>query len=165
MFCLSHNVERKPILGAKFAHAAAKQKPSWNISKKVFTTKACLVDLYANTGQKDYLDLVICELIATPAIRVVLNGKVRHMKTNNNKAYIFGQRKEGTKENVLSQERLDTIKQMMKGLRTASAETLQPACPKCTNLEKCLGNALNSDLAVKCVWYGWLLENKKSVGG
>ena len=82
-----------------------------------------------------------------------------------NNAYIFGQRKVGAKENVLNQERLDTIKQMMKGLQTAAAETLQPACPKCTNLEKCLSDALSSNLAVKCIWYGWLLEHQDALKG
>ena len=164
MFCLSHNVERKPILGAKFAHAAAKQKQSWNISKKVFTTEACLVDLYANTGQKDYLDLVICGLIVIPAIHAVPSGKVRHMKTNN-KAYIFGQRKAGAEEIVLSQEELDEIKKIVKSIRDVPIDTLKPACSRCINLAECLANVTDPDIAVKCIWYGWLLKSKEDLGG
>lgn len=47
----------------------------------------------------------------------------------NNNAYIFGQRKEGAKENVLSQERLERIKQNAKFIRSAQADTLKPECP------------------------------------
>lgn len=44
-------------------------------------------------------------------------------------AYIFGQRKAGAKENVLSQERLEQIKQNAKFIRSAPADTLKPECP------------------------------------
>ena len=47
----------------------------------------------------------------------------------NNNAYVFGQRKEGAKENVLSRERLEQIKQNAKFIRSAPADTLKPECP------------------------------------
>nr|DAJ59257.1 MAG TPA: hypothetical protein [Caudoviricetes sp.] len=165
MFCLSHNVERKLIWDAKSAHVVVRQRPNWNISKKAFTTKACLAVLCVNTGQKDCLKLAICELIATPAIRVVLNGRVRHMKTNNNKAYIFGQRKAGAEEIVLSQEELDEIKKIVKSIRGVPIDTLKPACSRCINLAECLANVTDPNIVVKCIWYGWLLKNKENLGG
>lgn len=38
----------------------------------------------------------------------------------NNNAYVFGQRKAGAKENVLSQERLEQIKQNVNSLKYSS---------------------------------------------
>lgn len=51
-------------------------------------------------------------------------------------AYIFGRRKAGVKENVLSQERLEQIKQIAKSIRSVPADTLKPVCPQCINLSK-----------------------------
>ena len=62
----------------------------------------------------------------------------------NNNAYVFGQRKEGAKENVLSRERLEQIKQNAKFIRSAPVDTLKPACPQCINLLECLAHAKDS---------------------
>lgn len=80
-------------------------------------------------------------------------------------AYIFGQRKAGAKENVLSQERLEQIKQNAKFIRSAPADTLKPACPQCINLAECLTLATEPSVCVKCIWYGWLLDHQETLKG
>ena len=83
----------------------------------------------------------------------------------NNNAYVFGQRKEGAKENVLSQERLEQIKQNAKFIQSASVDTLKPACPQCINLLECLAHAIEPSVYVKCIWYGWLLDHQETLKG
>lgn len=87
------------------------------------------------------------------------------MKTNNNKAYIFGQRKAGVEEIVLSQEELDEIKKIVKSIRGVPIDTLKPACSRCINLAECLADVTDPNIVVKCIWYGWLLKNKEDLGG
>lgn len=79
--------------------------------------------------------------------------------------YIFGQRKAGAKENVLSQERLEQIKQNVKFIRSVPADTLKPACPQCVNLVECLAFATDPSVCVKCIWYGWLLDHQETLKG
>lgn len=79
--------------------------------------------------------------------------------------YIFGQRKTGAKENVLSQERLEQIKQIAKSIRSVPADTLKPACPQCINLAECLAHAIEPGVYVKCIWYGWLLDHQETLKG
>lgn len=79
--------------------------------------------------------------------------------------YIFGQCKAGAKENVLSQERLEQIKQIAKSIRSAPIETLKPECPQCINLAKCLAHAIEPSVYVKCIWYGWLLDHQETLKG
>ena len=83
----------------------------------------------------------------------------------NNHAYIFGQRKAGAKENVLSQERLDPIKQIAKSIRSVPADILKPECPQCINLAECLAHAIEPSVYVKCIWYGWLLDHQETLKG
>lgn len=83
----------------------------------------------------------------------------------NNNAYVFGQRKEGAKENVLSRERLEQIKQNAKFIRSAPVDTLKPACPQCINLLECLAHAIEPSVFVKCIWYGWLLDHQETLKG
>lgn len=83
----------------------------------------------------------------------------------NNNAYVFGQRKEGAKENVLSRERLAQIKQNAKFIRSAPVDTLKPACPQCINLLECLAHAIEPSVFVKCIWYGWLLDHQETLKG
>lgn len=83
----------------------------------------------------------------------------------NNNAYVFGQRKEGAKENVLSRERLEQIKQNVKFIRSVPADTLKPACPQCINLVECLALATDPSVCVKCIWYGWLLDHQETLKG
>lgn len=80
-------------------------------------------------------------------------------------AYIFGRRKAGAKENVLSQERLEQIKQNVKFIRSVPADTLKPACPQCINLAECLALATDPSVCVKCIWYGWLLDHSETLKG
>lgn len=80
-------------------------------------------------------------------------------------AYIFGQRKAGAKENVLSQERLEQIEQIAKSIQSAPADTLKPACPQCINLAQCLTHAIEPIVYVKCIWYGWLLDHQETLKG
>lgn len=83
----------------------------------------------------------------------------------NNNAYVFGQRKEGAKENVLSRERLEQIKQNAKFIQSAPVDTLKPECPQCINLAKCLAHAIEPSVYVKCIWYGWLLDHQETLKG
>ena len=83
----------------------------------------------------------------------------------NNHSYIFGQRKAGAKDNVLSQERLEQIKQNVKFIRSAPIETLKSECPQCINLDKCLAHAIEPSVYVKCIWYGWLLDHQETLKG
>lgn len=83
----------------------------------------------------------------------------------NNNAYVFGQRKEGAKENVLSKERLEQIKQNAKFIRSAPADAPKPACPRCINLVECLAHAIEPSVYVKCIWYGWLLDHQEILKG
>ena len=80
-------------------------------------------------------------------------------------AYIFGQRKAGAKENVLSQERLEQIKQNVKFIRSVPADTLKPECLRCINLTECLAHAIEPSVYVKCPWYGWLLDHQETSKG
>ena len=80
-------------------------------------------------------------------------------------AYIFGQRKAGAKENVLSQERLEQIKQNVKLVRSVSADMLKPACPQCINLTDCLAHAIEPNVYIKCIWYDWLLDHQETLKG
>lgn len=80
-------------------------------------------------------------------------------------AYIFGQCKAGAKENVLSQERLEQMKQIAKSIRSVPADTLKPACPQCINLAECLALAIEPSVYVKCIWYGWLLDHQETLRG
>lgn len=83
----------------------------------------------------------------------------------NNNAYVFGQRTAGAKENVLSQERLEQIKQNAKFIQSAPVDTLKPACPQCINLLECLAHAIEPSVYVKCIWYGWLLDHQETLKG
>lgn len=76
-------------------------------------------------------------------------------------AYIFGQRKAGAKENVLSRERLEQIKQNAKFIQSAPVDTLKPECPQCIHLAECLAHVIEPSVYVKCIWYGWLWSIKK----
>ena len=38
-----------------------------------------------------------------------------------------------------------------------------PACPNCSCLEQCKYCLLNKEIVTKCIWYGWLKENFKSL--
>ena len=80
-------------------------------------------------------------------------------------AYIFGQRQTGAKENVLSKERLEQIKENVKFIRSAPADTLKPECPQCINLAECLALATDPSVCVKCIWYGWLLDHQETLKG
>ena len=80
-------------------------------------------------------------------------------------AYIFGQRKVGAKENMLSQERLEQTKRNAKFIQSVSTDTLKPACPQCINLTKCLAYAIEPSTYVKCLWYGWLLDHQEDLKG
>lgn len=80
-------------------------------------------------------------------------------------AYIFGQRKAGAKENVLSQERLEQIKQIAKFIQSAPADTLKPERPQCINLAECLAHAIEPSVYAKCIWYGWLLDHQETLKG
>lgn len=82
-------------------------------------------------------------------------------------AYIFGQRKAGAKENVLSQERLEQIKQNVKFIRSVPVDTLKPECLQCINLTECLAHAIaiEPSVYVKCPWYGWLLDHQETLKG
>ena len=75
-------------------------------------------------------------------------------------AYIFGQRKAGAKENVLSQERLEQIKQNVKFIRSVPADTLKPECLQCINLTECLAHVIEPSvmLSVPGMVGSWIIK-------
>lgn len=39
----------------------------------------------------------------------------------------------------------------------------QAPCPNCTCYDKCKDTISNENFEVKCIWYGWMKKNFKSI--